>query len=257
MPVVQLPEGFSSEDISEDGMLTVDASSIQYPGDETPQGYIGQDEMDGIIQSRLSRERRSLRSTLQEDDEFFQQAAQQRGYEFREDGRLKGSTTSDAEKQLRQAQASLEAKDQKLQDLTQKLSAFESTTVEADILRHASGVKDSLKDAFVREVSSKLRFDEDEGRPVQTQDGEIRYVIEDGRSVPASTKHVIEELRESQPDWFAARGATSGPSSQPTRQGGGKTYSREEYARLSKRTHEMSDEQYADWQSAPEEGRIT
>lgn len=256
MPVIKLPEGFSSDDISEDGALEVDSNTIEYREDEKPDGFIAQDEMDSIIQSRLSRERRSLRSTLQDDDDFFQTAAKKRGYDFRDDGRLKGSTTSDAEKELRQVKASMEAKDEKLKSLTDKLSTFESATVENDILRHASGVKDSLKDAFVREVKSKLRFDEEEGRPVQMQDGEIRYVIEDGKSVPASTKHVIAELQEQQPDWFASRGATAGPSSQPTRQGSGKTYTREEYAKLSKRTHTMSDEEFADWQRAPDEGRI-
>jgi hypothetical protein len=257
MPVIRLPEGFSSDDISDDGVLEVESTDIEYADDESPEGFISTGEMNGIIQSRLSRERRSLRSTLKEDEDFFKEAAKERGYDFRDDGRLKGSTTSDAEKKLRQTQAELEAKNEKLETLTSKLSTFESATVENDILRHASGVKDSLKDAFVREVKSKLSFDEEEGRPVQMEDGEIKYVIEDGKSVPASTKHVISQLQESQPDWFASRGAISGPASQPTREGsGGKVYSEDEYKRLASKTHTMSDEDFEDWQRAPEEGRV-
>ena len=85
------------------------------------------------------------------------------------------------------------------------------------------------------------------------EDGKLIYTADEHAKLKDATDRMSEEQYD---DWFWA--GTTGSrivdrrgSSEP------RQWTRKEYEAASKRTHKMSKEEFADWEAAPDEGRIT
>lgn len=254
MPFIALPEGAEP---TEDGRYEVPSDAIEYGEDESPDGFLPQDAVESIVKSRLKRKERSLKSELQESDEFFQKAAAHRGIELREDGSPKGYVKDDEVKELRKTRAQYETLKSEHERLQNQIEQARDTELTNRLLRHAQGVKDDLQDAFLQLAKSRFTWDEDEGRHVLVgDDGDVRYVTEGGKAKPAGAKVLIDEMQESHPSFFKSHKMQGGPDTQPGGSSGKKNWTQDEYDAAAKRTHEMDEETYRDWESAPDEGRI-
>jgi hypothetical protein len=76
----------------EDEPIKADPDQIELE-DEDP--YLSQDEVDDVVSKRVSRAKRTTRKELKSDDEFWEEAAAERGIELRDDGKPKGSISDD------------------------------------------------------------------------------------------------------------------------------------------------------------------
>lgn len=232
-----------------DEPVEVDPDSVELEDDDP---YLSQDEVDNVVSKRLSRQERTLKSELKESDEFFEEAARERGIELREDGMPKGSTNQEELKKLRKEKAQLEEKAQRADELEAQIAEARETQLENELLKHADGVKDDLQDAFMMTAKSRMTYDESEERHVATEDGEVAFT---SSGEPAGPKHVVQELKESKPSFFKSTEMNGGPEDSPSATSGGKkVWTEEEHA--SADPTEMDQETYEDWSTAGEEGRI-
>jgi hypothetical protein len=195
---------------TDDGPIEVDYDAIELKDNERPNDLPGvQDELNRIDSKVRAEVKSSLPNQLKTDDEFFEEAARVRGYEFREDGQLKNSTRDDELKKLRKEKAKLEQRAQKADELEKQIEAARETRLENQLLQHADGVEDDLKDLFLSDAKSRFLYDEEDDSFVPVKgDGTPDYA--------ASTEDVINALRESRPSLFKRRAANDGPTDRPT-----------------------------------------
>lgn len=235
----------------EDEPLEVDPDQVEVE-DEDP--FLTQDEVDSIVSKRVSRAERSTRNELQEDDDFFREIAQHRGYEFREDGAIKGSTNDDELKELRKEKAKLEDRAQRAEELEEQIQQARNTQLENQLLKHASDVQDGAEDDILRIASDRMTYDEDEETHVLTGDDGIVF---DSNGEPAGAETLLDELRDEKPYLFKDTEVSGGSDVTPGGDTSGKrTWSESEWEEASKRTHEMDQETFEDWDTAKEEGRV-
>jgi hypothetical protein len=251
LPFIQLPEGAEPND---DGRYEVDPSAIEFGDDETPDGFVAQESVDGIIETRLNRQKRSLRDNLKEDDDYWQEMATARGVEIREDGMPKGSTTDDELKELRQAASRAESLAAENEQFRAQIESARATQLENQVLRQADDVHGGAEDDLMAAVRRQVTFDDEYGWAATDEDGNVRY----DAGEPVGPDQIVQELREAKPYFFRSRAASDGPSDAPSQSGSGKkTWTRAEHESAAKRTHEMDEATFQDWQSAPQEGRVT
>ena len=230
--------------------VQVDPESVELEDDDP---YLSQDEVDNVVQKRLSRERSSIREQLKEDEDFFRKAAQERGYDLNDDGSIKGSTNDEELKELRKEKAQLEQKAQRAEELQEQIEAARQTDLENRVLKHATDVKDGAEEDVLRVAQDRMTYDEEEGRHVLTEDGDIAFT---SQGKPAGADALISELRDQKPYLFKDTEVEGGSDVTP---GGGsnkRTWTEEEWEEASTRTHQMSESEFQDWDSAQEEGRV-
>jgi len=245
MPIVQT----ETED-GDEVELEVGADDIELTEDEDPTDLPGvQDEINRVAGKTRSNAKESVKSTLKSDEEAFREVAQAHGYEFRDDGRIKGSAAQDEVKELKKRNAELEEKASKAEELEEQMQKARDTRLENKLLQHADGVKEDMQDLFLQDAKSRFTYDSD--------DDDFYPVDEDGNPQYASdTEDVISELREQRPSMFKDKSANSGPDVTPDgdNSGGKKTWTAEEHASADPAS--MDDETYQDWLTAADEDRI-
>lgn len=213
--------------------IEVPANQIEFQEDDELDGYVSQDELDGIIQKRLSRKERNLRSELKEDEEFFREAANERGIEIREDGRPKGSLKDKELQELKKKASKAETLSEKVQKYESQIQEVRKTKLENQILEQAGDVKDDLKPAFKQMIASHLKWDEDEGEWIATdEDGGIRY----HNGEPFGVDRVAEQVKENHPSFLQNTNMNNGPSDSPGEtQPEGETMTRSEFEQQRKK----------------------
>jgi hypothetical protein len=242
MPLVDIPdESFDEESLPEDAEVR----------DEDE--LLTQDEVDSIVQKRLNRQERTLKSELKNDDEFWEEMAQSRGVELREDGKPKGSLTDEEVQELRQKASRVDELEQTVEEYESEIEGTRETKLENQLMQTAQGLREDMQDVFISYAKQRMTYTEDYGWVATDEDGEIAW--EGGE--PKGPEGVAAEMEEQKPSFFKESSMSEGPSGSPTDDGSsGRTWTRQEWEEAASRTGEMSDEEFQDWDSAEEEGRI-
>lgn len=195
------------------GEIEVDDSQVELQ-EEDP--FLSQDEVDGIVQKRLSRERNNLRSELKSDDEFFQEAAKERGIELREDGKPKGSLRDEELQELRQKASKAESLEEQLNEYESQIQETRETKLENKLLQNADGFRnENAKKTFLREAKSRMTYDDEYGWVQKGEEGDISW--EAGE--PRNPSDVIDDLSETHSFLFQDTemdGGSPGTSSTPS-----------------------------------------
>ena len=207
------------------------------------------------MKSRVSRAKRSAREEFLSSDEFFAEAAQARGIELREDGKPKGSLKDEEVEALRKKASKVESLSSELEQLRAEQDQTRRTQLQNSVLTTVDGVHENAKDDLLAAVERQMTYDDDYGWVATDQDGNIMY----SGGEPIDVEGVTSTLREEKPYFFKSQSMSSGPSSDHSGGGAGgkRTWSAEEYEAAAKRTHEMDEDTYQDWETAPDEGRVT
>lgn len=209
----------------------VELDAITFADDEVPSGFVTTAHLAQEVQRRVGAAKRNARAQLLSDDDFWKEVAAARGIELREDDLMPKGASKDAkaleERLMAQHVNPLRAQ---LDEANKLVDTLRSKQLESDILRHADGVKKGLRDAFIREVSSRLSLDDETGQ-FGVKDGDTFKYAADGELYGA--KHVIEELRQAAPDWFADTSMKT-PDIKGTGPAG-RTYTRAEVEEISRR----------------------
>jgi len=243
MPIVH-----AETDDGDEVELEVEPSDIELDEDEDATNLPGvQKEIDRVAGKTRKKAKKTARKQLREDDEFWEEMAQRRGVELREDGQPKGAAQGEV-KELKKELAQAKEKAKKAEEYEEQIEATRDTRLENKILQHADGVKSDLKDVFLGAAKERFQYDEDDDTFVPTgEDGTPRY----GQGVG----DVVEEMREERPSMFEDTEVNGGSSAEPGGSSPGKrTWSEEEHA--SADPVNMDDETFRDWKTAEEEGRI-
>lgn len=232
----------------------VDADSIAYGDDESPSGYVHQDDVEKIVQKRASRAERTTKEALKDDDDFFREAAKARGIELREDGQPKGSLKDDELKALRQKASKVDHLQEQVQTYESQMEETRRTQLHNSVLSSLDRpVQDGAQDDVLNVVERNAAYDDEYGWVITDTDGNVQF---EGGEPVTPDQFVTGTLPEQKPYLFKSTAMDSGPKDVPGGSGGGKTYTEQEYEAASRRTHEMSQEEYSDWLSAPDEGRV-
>jgi hypothetical protein len=225
---------------TDDGEIEVPVDAIQLKDDEAPTDLPGvQDEINRVAGKTRQNARSSVKKTLKSDEEAFQEIAKAHGYDFRDDGRIKGSAAQDEVKELKKRNAQLEQKAEKAEELEAQMQKARETRLENELLKHADGVKEDMKDLFLSDAKRRFVYDED--------DDDFYPVDKDGNPEYAnSTEDIINALREERPSMFKVRSASSGPKDKPSATGNvDKKVTQDEYLRASAT---MSPADFREWE---------
>lgn len=183
------------------------------------------------------------------DDELWQQMAERRGVELREDGRPKGASTGEVA-QLKERIAELEPKASKYEEAQAQIAKARETRLENKLLQHADAVKDDVKDVYLSIAKERFTYDEtkDEHVPVG-EDGNADYVKD--------ASDVIRQLQTDKPSLFKDLSAQdTGTSADDTPAGSQRTYTAEEFQAKMANAAELSDDEYNELSTAFAEGRV-
>jgi hypothetical protein len=218
MPIVDIPDDEYDEESLPDGA-------------EERDDLLTQEEVDDIVQTRLSRERSNVRQDLRSDEEFLQEAMQETfGVELREDGRPKGAPSDDEVQEMRQRISELESEAQEAKRLRERIDSARETELENELLSSADGVKEDMQDVFMSYAKSTFTYDDEYGWVATNGEGEVQF--EGGE--PVQPSDFVERTREERPSMFRDPSMQDGPSSTPTDQGGSaETMIREEFESMS------------------------
>jgi hypothetical protein len=233
----------------------VNASAITYADGETPDGFVHQDDVDGIVQKRLSRQERSLKSELKEDDEFWHEAAQARGIELREDGKPKGSLKDEEVDELRRKASKVESLSSELESLRSEQSETRRTQLHNQVLTSIDGVQEGAKEDLLSAVERQMTYDDDYGWVKTDADGKIEY----SGGEPVGVEGVASTIREEKPYFFKSTQMSSGPDSDPSGGGsGGGSLSLAQYERQRDRAIQQGDDaKLEELEDMVADGRIT
>jgi len=243
MPIVR-----TETDDGDEVELEVGTGDIEFREEEDPTDLDGvQSEIDRIAGKTRKKARQTARENLKTDDDFWEEMAQRRGVELREDGSPKGASKGEV-KELKKELAQAKEKAQKAEEYESEIEDIRDTRLENDLLQHADGVKSDLKDVFLNTAKSRFQYDEDDDDFVPVgDDGTPRY----GQGVG----DVVEEMRQERPSMFQDTEVDGGSDVEPGGSTGGKrTWTEEEHA--SADPVAMDEETFQDWKSAEAEGRI-
>lgn len=218
----------------------VDASAITYGDDESPDGFVHQDDVDGIVSTRLNRQKRTLKAELKEDDGFWQEAAQARGIELREDGKPKGSLKDEEIEQLRRKASKVDTLTEELESLRSEQSDTRRTQLHNQVLTSIDGVQEGAKDDLLAAVERQMTYDPDYGWVKTDENGEIAY----HGGEPVGIDAVTSTIREQKPYFFRNTQMSGGPDSDPSGggSGAGGSLTRAQYERQRDRAIEQGDD---------------
>ena len=210
---------------------------------EVEDPYLTQDEVDSVVSKRLSRQERQLKEDLKDSDEFFQEAAQARGIELRDDGRPKGSIADDELKELKQKASKVESLQEQVSEYESQIQETRETKLENKLLQATDGfASEQAKQTFLREAKARMTYDDEYGWAAVDEDGEgLKYQAGDA----VGPEGVIDQLRETHDFLFADRSANPGPDDDPNPDASDtKTVSKSEY--MSK-AETMSEQEFSEW----------
>lgn len=195
----------------------------------------------------------NLKSKLKDDDDYFAEAARQRGIELRDDGMPKGTAAQDDLKELKQELAKTKTKAQKAETYKEELTNLRETKLENKLLQHADGVKDDLKDLFLQSAKNNFVYDEASGDYVPAS--------ENGQADHTRTaKDVVQSILEERPSLAKNRSANGSPSDEPgSSNGSGQTYTLEEVQETADKARQgdaQAKKRLADMKKAAQEDRI-
>ena len=230
---------------SEDGAtneIQVPADAVELKEKESPTDLPGvQDEINRITGKVRRQTRRSTKESLLEDDEYWQQAAQQRGVDLREDDLMPTGASRGEVKELKKSLAKAKAKASRVDELEQQVQRTRDTRLENELLQHADGVKSDMKDLFLHDAKSQFVYDEADDEFVPTdEEGNPAY----GRGA----EDVISEIRERRPSMFKPTGA-NGSGTDAGRNSSSGAYDTVD-AWNAAYSDSMSDEEFAEWKAA-------
>ena len=214
MPLVEIPDdSFDEETLPEDAQVR----------DEDD--LLTQDEVDSIVQKRLNRQERNLKSDLKESDEFWEEMAQARGVELREDGKPKGSLKDEEIQELRRKASRVDELESQLDEYESEIESTRETKLETDVLTSADGIQDGAQEDVVSAAKRRMTYDDEYGWVKVDEDGEIVW---DGGD-PVGPGTVVDELREEKPYFFRESSMSSGPESTPTSDASGDVLTESQY----------------------------
>lgn len=242
---------------TEDGdTIELNASEIEVEeGDDLRQIPGVKSEINSASAATRRSVEQNLKSKLKDDDDYFAEAARQRGIELRDDGRPKGTAAKQDLKELKQELAKAKAKAEKADSYKEELTSLRETKLENQLLQHADGVKDDLKDLFLQSAKSNFVYDEASGEYVPAGDG-------DYPDHTRTTKDVVQSILEKRPSLAKNRSAQNGPGDTPGSGGSGegRTYTMQEakdIATKARKGDKQAQKQLADVKKAAQEDRIT
>lgn len=243
MPLVDIPDESFDEESLPDGAEVKDDNDL-----------LTQEEVDSIVQKRLNRQERTLKSDLKESDEFWEEMAQARGVELREDGKPKGSLTDDEVQELRQKASRVDQLEDRVETYESQIEGTRETKLENELMQTAQGVREDMQDVFMTYAKQRMTYTEDYGWVETDEGGDVVY--EGGE--PKGPEQVVSEMEESKPGFFRESSMNDGPESTPNSGSGGsgRRWTRSEWEEAASRTHEMDEDTFEDWDTAEEEGRI-
>lgn len=204
MPLVSIPEADEPVEVPPDAIEVQDGEDLVIKS---------QDELDDTIQSRLSRQERQLRDQLKTDEEFWQEMAQERGVELRDDGRPKGSIKNEELQELRSKANRAESLEQELNEQKERIQSAREERLEGKLLEKAPGfANETARETYIREAKSRMTYDEEYGWVEQDDDGGVRYDAGDPRGPDA----VIAELEDSHEFLFESTRVDNGSDVTPS-----------------------------------------
>ena len=235
--------------------ITIDPQDLTVEdGDDVTDVPGVQDELNRVAGKTRKQAQQSLKSDLLTDDSFFEEAAQRRGIELRDDGRPKGATAKEDLKELKQELARARQKADRAEELEQEVSSLRETKLDNQLVQHADAVKDDLKDLFLESAKQNFTFDETTGDYVPVgEDGEPDYA--------RSTEDVVQEILEDRPSLAKDRSAQGSPQDQPgSTSASGRVYTAEEAKEIATKARQgdaEAQEKLADVKEAMQDARIS
>lgn len=193
----------------EDEPVQVDPDQVEVEDDDP---FLTQDEVDDIVQTRLNRQERNLKSELKDSDEFWQEMAQSRGIELREDGKPKGSLSDEEIEELRKKASRVDELEDKVQTYESEISGTRETKLENQVMQAANGVREDMRDVLMTYVKGRTEYNEEYGWHEVDENGDPVY--HNGK--PKGPDQVVSEMEESKPGFFKESSMTDGPDSTPT-----------------------------------------
>lgn len=229
----------------------VSIDDITFGENEVPKGFVTADHLSKEVQRRVASAKKNARAELASDEAFVREILEAKGIELREDGSVKGSPKDIKEMEQRWQAQHLNPVRTQLEESMKTIESLRMAQRENEILKYADGVKPTLRDAFLREAASRLALDEETGQwAIKEKDG-FRYTS-DGRL--AGAKELVEEMRQSAPDWFASSKMT-GSGLQNVSSTGKRIWTQAEIERIARDPDEYAKHR-EDILAAQNEGRI-
>ena len=208
----------------------VDAESIAYGDDESPSGYVHQDDVEKIVQKRASRAERTTKEALKDDDDFFREAAQARGIELRDDGKPKGSVQDEELQQLRQKASKVDSLQEQVQTYESQMKETRRTQLHNSVLSSLDRpVQDGAQDDVLNVVERNATYDDEYGWVITDANGNVQF---EGGEPVTPDQFVSTTLPEQKPYLFKSTKMDGGPSDQPGGSGGGQTMTRAQFEEL-------------------------
>jgi len=202
--------------------IEVPHESIEVQDDEELV-YKTQEAFDSTLQSRLSRKESSIRDELKESDEFWEEMAESRGVELREDGKPKGSLKDEEVEELKRKASKVDSLQEQVESYESVIEETREKSLKQDLLDKAPpAANETARETYLREAKSRMTYDSEYGWVETDEDGEIVY--EAGE--PKGPESVISELEDSHGFLFESTEVSGGSDVSPGGGSGGQTITR-------------------------------
>jgi len=236
-----MPRITVTSDDGTENTIDVPASAIELTEDESPTDLPGvQKELNRIAGKTRKQAKSQAQKDLLEDDSFWQKQAKRRGVDLREDDLMPKGASKGEVKELKKELAKAKAKASKVDDLQEQMQKARDTRLENELLKHADGVKDDMKDLFLQDAKRHFAYDDSDDQFVPTtEEGDLDYA--------KSTEDVLAEIRENRPSMFKATNA-NGTGTNAGASPGSKWSSPEAWQNAD--TSAMTDEEFQEWRAA-------
>ena len=201
----------------EEEPVEVSPDQVQVEDDDP---FLTQEEVDGVVEKRLNRQESRLKSQLLEDDSFWEEMAQERGVELREDGMPKGSATDEEIQELRRKASKAESLEAELEEYEQTIQQTREQTLEQTLLDKAPpAANETARETFVREAKSRMTYDDEYGWVKTDEDGNVAY----SGGEPVTVDGVVSEIEDSHSFLFESTSPSGGSGVSPSGESGALT----------------------------------
>lgn len=231
MPLVDIPEAEEKVEVPADAIEVQDGEDLVIKS---------QGELDDTIQSRLSRQERKLKSDLKSDDEFWREMAAERGVQLRDDGKSKGAVRDEELEELRTKANKAESLQQKLEEQEDRIQSSREERLEGTLLEKAPGfANETARETYIREVKSRMTYDEDYGWVEQGDEGGVAFEGGD----PRGPESVIADLEDSHSFLFESTTVEGGSDVSPGGSVSGDTLTKAEFDQERERAMQRGDDE--------------
>ena len=219
----------------EDEPIEVSPDQVEVEDDDP---FLTQEEVDGVVEKRLNRQESRLKSQLRQDDSFWEEMAQERGVELRDDGMPKGSATDEEIQELRRKASKAESLESELEEYEQTIQQTREETLEQTLLDKAPpAANETARDTFVREAKSRMTYDDEYGWVKTDKDGNVAY----SGGEPVTVDGVVSEIEDSHSFLFESTTPDGGSSVTPS--GGSGTLTKEQFEQEVEKAAQAGDEE--------------